>query len=56
MKRLAAVALLVVLAVGCGARNGGGRGLVIQRTADGATTPDHGDLDRQVDGRPVGQR
>ncbi len=49
MKRIAAVALLAVFAVGCGAKQGGGRGPTIQRTVGDSGT--HGDLDR-----PIGQR
>jgi len=54
MKRVVAVALMV-FAVGCAAKNGGGSrggGTTIQRTADeSAQRADHGDVSR-----PIGQR
>ncbi len=52
MKRLAALAVLALVSVsGCAAKQGGGRGSVIQRQVE-APTADHADLSD----RPLGQR
>jgi hypothetical protein len=53
MKRVAAVALVMFFAVGCAGRNGGGRGSVIQRTADDSAQQDHSN---DISPRPIGQR
>ncbi|GEM_PF-6972784 len=52
MKRVAAVALVLMVAVGCAGRSGGSRGATIQRTADDSAQRDHSS-DFQ---RPIGQR
>jgi hypothetical protein len=55
MKRVAAVALVLMFAVGCAGRNGGGgRGSVIQRTADDSAQRD--DHSTDFSQRPLGQR